>query len=324
MSDTESQSAEKPRASLYEEVTSRIISELEQGIVPWVRPWGSGKGASAISLPRNAATGRAYSGINILILWGSLFDAGYPSQQWLTFRQAITLGGTVRKGEHGVGICYADRFVPKEHRGKERGGASSTSEAGDPHTVAFLRRYTVFNVAQCDGLPDRCYDIPSPLPERDIIPEAEALARATLADIRHGGAEAYYDCGRDYIQLPPQPAFFDQINYYRTLFHELGHWTGYGSRLNRDQTGPFGSKPYAAEELVAEMTAAFVCATLSISPTVRHADYIGNWIEVMRADNRAMFHAASKASKASDYLLAFLSPSHADAPNGALQEVATR
>ncbi|VIO72700.1 DNA primase TraC [Bradyrhizobium ivorense] len=190
MSCRQTHSADKSRATLYEDVTVRIICELEQGIVPWVRPWGSGKEESAIGLPRNAATGRSYSGINILILWGRLFDAGYPSQHWLTFRQAAALGGTVRKGEHGVGICYADRFVPKDRRTQSQGNASSAlGEASEPQAVAFLRRYTVFNIAQCDGLPDHCHGAPSPLPEREIMPEAEALARATLADIRHGGDE---------------------------------------------------------------------------------------------------------------------------------------
>jgi antirestriction protein ArdC len=318
MSRTQSKSAEKPRATLYEEVTLRIVAELERGLVPWVQPWSSGKGQSAVGLPRNAATGRTYSGVNILILWGRLFDEGYPSQQWLTFRQAITLGGSVRKGEHGVGICYADKFVPKDRQAQSQGDLSSTpNEASEAQTVAFLRRYTVFNVAQCDGLPDHCCNAPSPLPEREIVPEAEALTRATLADIRHGGAEAFYDCQRDHIQLPPQPAFFDQINYYRTLFHELGHWTGHSTRLHRDQTGRFGSKPYASEELVAEMTAAFVCATLAICPTVRHVDYIGNWIDVLRGDSRAIFRAASKASKAADFLLASRAPVLASAEQNA-------
>ncbi|MVT64486.1 DUF1738 domain-containing protein [Bradyrhizobium pachyrhizi] len=309
MSRKHSRGAAKPRATLYEEVTARIVSELEQGIVPWVQPWGSSKQQSGVGLPRNAATGRIYSGINILILWGRLFDAGYPSQQWLTFRQAITLGGTVRKGEHGAAICYADRFIPRDRRAQSQDDPPSTPyHASELQAVPFLRRYTVFNVAQCDGLPDHCHATLAPLPEREIVPEAEALARTTLADIRHGGTEAYYECDRDYIQLPPQPAFFDQINYYRTLFHELGHWTGHGGRLGRDQTGSFGSRPYASEELVAEMTAAFVCATLSIVPTVRHADYIGSWVDVLRADNRAIFRAASRASKAADFLLAFRAP----------------
>jgi antirestriction protein ArdC len=143
------------------------------------------------------------------------------------------------------------------------------------------------------------------LPEREVVPQAEALATATRANIRIGGAQAFYRPSDDTVHIPPQPAFFEQINYYRTLFHELGHWTGHPSRLNRDHSGAFGSKLYANEELVAELTAAFVCAALSIKPTVRHADYLGSWLKVLREDSRAIFRAASKASKASDFLLAF-------------------
>lgn len=291
-------SEREPRAGLYREVTDRIIGELEQGTFPWARPWGRVEGAG-VGLPRNVATARSYSGINILILWGRLFDAGYASQNWLTFRQAATLGATVRKGERGVSVCYADTYTPKGKRDAAAGEGSA------PEAVPFLRRYTVFNVAQCDGLPDDCLAAEAALPPREIVPEAEALAKATLADIRHGGEQAFYAPDEDFISLPPQPAFFDQINYYRTLFHELGHWTGHRGRLNRDQTGSFGSKPYAAEELVAELAAAFICASLRIAPTVRHADYVGMWLDVLRADNRAIFRAASKAARAAEFLIAF-------------------
>lgn len=300
------QRAEKPRASLYEEVSARIIADLEAGTFPWVQPWGAGPQNAALGLPRNAATGRTYSGINVLILWGQLFECGFSSQDWLTFRQAVSLGGSVRKGERGVSVCYADKFIPKQAEGGE---ASAGNEGGDgPQAIPFLRRYTVFNVAQCDGLPEHCVTSAPVLPEREIVPHAEALARATLADVRIGGAEAFYLPSDDTVHVPPQPAFFDQINYYRTLFHELGHWTGHQNRLARDQTGRFGSHAYACEELVAELTAAFVCAALSIKPTVRHADYLGNWLAALRADSRAIFRAASKASKAADFLLAFRQP----------------
>ncbi|MBR1194201.1 DUF1738 domain-containing protein [Bradyrhizobium sp. AUGA SZCCT0274] len=301
-----------PKASLYEEITGRIIADLESGTFPWAQPWGAGPANAALGMPRNAATGKSYSGINVLILWDRLFDQGFASQNWLTFRQALGLGGSVRKGEHGISVCYADKFIPKSNRGKETGGevaASNQSEqGGEGEAVPFLRRYTVFNVAQCDNLPDHCLGCAPALPERQIVPQAEALARATLADIRTGGAHAFYRPSEDAVHIPPQPAFFDQINYYRTLFHELGHWTGHAKRLNRDLTGSFGSKLYASEELVAEITAAFVCAALSIQPTVRHADYLGNWLSVLRSDNRAIFRAASKASKAADFLLAFHKP----------------
>lgn len=287
----------RPGASLYQEITDRIIAELERGTVPWVKPWGSAK--ADLGLPSNAATGRRYSGINILILWGAVIERSYPSQNWLTFRQALALGGNVRKGERGTTIVHADRFVPKNE--KER----AKTDGDEPQAVPYLKRFTVFNVAQCDGLPEHLYRNAEPLPEREIVPQAEGLIRASGADFRIGGDRAFYMPGTDTIQVPPQPAFFQQIDYYRTCFHELGHWTGHPARLARDLSGAFGSKTYAREELVAEITAAFVCSTLGIEPTVRHADYIGTWLKVLREDNRAIFRAASHASKAADFLLGF-------------------
>lgn len=285
------------RGSLYQEVTERIIGELEQGRVPWVQPWANA--GPEIALPRNAATGRTYSGINILILWGAVIERGYPCQHWLTFRQALSLGGSVRKGERGVTVCYADRFTPKDERDQ------AAEEGGEPGSVSFLKRFTVFNIAQCDDLPESVRGSAPALPERQIIVEAEALIASTGADFRIGGDRAFYVPSLDYIQVPPQPAFFDQINYYRTCFHELGHWTGHASRLVRDFSGCKGSDPYAREELVAEMSSAFLCATLGIVPTVRHADYLGSWLETLREDNRAIFRAASQAGKAAEFILAF-------------------
>jgi len=154
------------------------------------------------------------------------------------------------------------------------------------------------------------------LPPREVIPHAEALIAATGADIRIGGNEACYCPGGDYVALPPQQAFRQQIDYYRTALHELGHWTGHPSRLGRDQTGGFASAAYGREELCAELASAFLCAALGIRPTVRHADYIGAWLAIMRVDTRAIFRAASHASKAADYLLAF-------APGGAQDAAAT-
>ncbi|TIT00366.1 MAG: DUF1738 domain-containing protein, partial [Mesorhizobium sp.] len=263
-------SGEPPRASLYTEITDRIIADLERGCVPWVKPWGRAK--ASLGLPKNAVTGRSYSGINILILWGAVIERGYAGQYWLTFWQALWLGGNVRKGEHGTTIVHADRFIPKDEKERAR------EEEAEPRAVPFLKRFTIFNVAQCDGLPEHLYGQPEPLPERAIIPQAEALIRASGADIRIGGDRAFYMPVRDFIQLPPQPAFLDQINYYRTALHELGHWTGHPTRLARDFSGSFGTKAYAREELVAELTAAFTCSTLGIEPTVRHADYIASWL----------------------------------------------
>ncbi|NGM49326.1 DUF1738 domain-containing protein [Caulobacter sp. 602-2] len=286
-----------PEVNLYEEVTARIIRELEAGRLPWVQPWGRAPGAP-LSLPRNGVTGRRYSGVNILLLWGAVIENGYPSQGWLTFKQALAAGGCVRRGERGTTVFYADRFTPKAEQ--ER----AARDGDEPGKVAFLKRFTVFNLAQCEGLSGVDAE-PAPLPERQLVPHAEALITATGADFRIGGSRAYYSPVLDYVQVPPQPAFGDQINYYRTCFHELSHWTGHATRLDRDQSGVRGGKAYAREELVAEMGGAFVCASLGVVPTVRHADYLGSWLEVLREDNRAIFRAASQASKAADYLLAF-------------------
>lgn len=290
--------AKADRQTIYESVTQRIVGELEAGRVPWVQPWGTPDVATPLGLPSNGATGNHYSGINILILWGAAIESQRRTQNWLTFKQALSLGGCVRKGEKGTTVVYADRFVPKKER--ER----AASDGDDPQAIPFLKRYTVFNADQCDGLPDKLFTAAAPLPDCEAIPPAEALIAATGADFRIGGARAFYAVQDDYVQVPPQPAFFAQIDYYRTCFHELGHWTGHESRLARSFKGRFGSKPYAREELVAEMASAFICASLGIVPTVRHADYIGEWLDVLRADERAIFHAASQASKAADYILA--------------------
>lgn len=296
-----------PRTNLYDEVTRKIISELEAGRLPWVQPWDA-SAAAGPGLPRNALTKRRYSGVNVLLLWGAAIEGGHASQHWLTFRQALEAGGNVRKGEKGTTVVYADRFIPEAEK------ARAVESGDDAKAVPFLKRFTVFNVAQCEGLRPGLAADPAPLPEREIIPHAEALIAATGADFRIGGDKAFYAPGPDFVQVPPQPAFREQINFYRTAFHELSHWTGNGKRLGRDQSGRFGSKPYAREELCAEISAAFICAALGIVPTVRHADYVGSWLEVLREDNRAIFRAASQASKAADYILAFAEGEDADAP----------
>jgi antirestriction protein ArdC len=290
------------RASLYTEITDKIIAELETGRIPWVQPWGTAAIKAPLAMPRNAATQRGYSGINVLILWGAVIEAGYSGQSWLTFRQALGLGGHVRKGERGTTVVYADRFTPDD----ERRRAAEVGE--EPGAIPFLKRFTVFNADQCDGLPEGVAASVVPLPPDQIEPRAEALIAATGADFRIGGGRAYYNTTGDFVQVPPPGAYFEPINWHRTAFHELGHWTGAACRLKRDHSGSFGSKSYAREELVAEMAGAFVCASLGIVPTVRHADYIGSWVEILREDNRAVVRAASAASKAADLLLAFRPP----------------
>jgi antirestriction protein ArdC len=283
------------RQSLYAEVTSRIIAELEEGRLPWVQPWDASR--CACTMPGNAVSGRGYSGINVLILWAAGVEQGFTSQRWLTYRQAEQAGGHVRRGEKGAVVCYADRFTPKDEADKAQ------SEDREARTVAFLKRFTVFNIDQCEGLPEA---LTGPAVSLDPIVAVEAvdgIIRESGADFRIGGGEAYYSPVHDYVAVPPQAAFREPINWFRTALHELGHWTGHTSRLGRDQAGKFGSAAYAREELVAEMASAFACASLGIVPTVRHADYVGAWLEVLRADEKAIFRAASAASKAADFLL---------------------
>ncbi|MGQ2975295.1 MAG: ArdC family protein [Sphingopyxis sp.] len=285
------------RASLYSEVTNRIIAELEEGRLPWVQPWDNA--ACGCTMPQNAGRARKYSGINVLILWAEVVAKGYASQRWLTYRQAEAAGGNVRRGEKGTVICYADRFTPKAEAEAARG------EDREVRQVAFLKRFVVFNVDQCEGLPES-YTAPmvSPAPVL-AISEADALIAASGATFQIGGAEAFYSPSHDFVQVPQQAAFHEPINWYRTALHELGHWTGHGSRLDRDQKGGFGSNSYAKEELVAEMASAFTCASLGIAPTVRHSDYIASWLSVLRGDEKAIFRSASQASRAADFLLAF-------------------
>lgn len=287
----------RERVNLYEEITSKIIAELEAGSVPWVQPWGRPDVGAPLGMPVNAVTSRRYSGINVLMLWSAVVETGFTCQSWLTFRQAIALGGHVRKGERGTTIVYADKFIPHDERKRAR-------DAGDePQAIPFLKRFSVFNIEQCDNLPDEVTEAAPPVAANLILPQAKALIDATGIDVRIGGDRAFYDVTHDYVRVPPPQAYFEPVDWHRTALHEVSHASGASHRLGRDMSGSFGSKKYAFEELIAEISAAFVCASLGIVPTVRHSDYIAEWLKVLKQDNRAIVRAASQASKAADYLL---------------------
>ncbi|MGX4803312.1 ArdC family protein [Bradyrhizobium guangdongense] len=292
--------AGQDRANFYQEITEKIIAELEARRVPWVQPWGSAAAKAPLAMPTNASTNRQYSGVNILILWGAVIEHGFTGQNWLTFRQALSLGGHVRKKERGTTVVYADRFVPNEEK---RRAAETGQEA---QAIPFLKRFTVFNTDQCEDLPDRIASAAPPPPAGLIEPTVDALIKASGIPFRIGGDRAFYATSEDFVQVPAPQAYFEPINWHRTALHELAHATGHPSRLNRDQSGSYGTKKYAFEELIAELSSAFSCAALGIVPTVRHADYIGSWLEVLREDVRAIVRAASQASKAADYLLGFI------------------
>lgn len=289
------------RPCIYRTVTDRIIAELRAGRVPWVKPWKTAGAATRIGLPSNTVSRKSYSGINILLLWSAAMDRGWAVQRWLTFRQAKLLGGHVRKGEHGETIFYAKRVVLKAER--ER----AEIDGDEAQSVPMLRAYTVFNVEQCDDLPEEHsagFEAPD-LEDTTIEENAKHLIGAVPAHITHGGDRAFYNIAGDFIRMPKPASFPEPLDYTRTLIHELGHWTGHSSRLSRQYGKRFGDQAYAREELVAEISAAFVSATLGIEPTLRHSAYLASWLEVLEEDDKAIFRAASHATAASDFLLAY-------------------
>lgn len=285
-----------PRTDLYNRITSRVIAELEQGVRPWLKPWSAGNAEGRITLPLRH-NGTPYRGINILLLWGETIASGYASSIWMTYKQAIELKAHVRKGEHGSTVVYADRFTKTE----TDGNGQDVERA-----IPFLKAYTVFNVEQIEALPDHYYTKPVPRAETmQLIEEAERFFAGTGAVIRHGGNQAYYSPSNDFVQLPVPEAFKDAESYEATKAHELTHWTKHPARLQRDLGGKrFGDTGYAREELVAELGAAFLCASLGITPEPRddHASYIHHWLQVLKEDNRAIFQAAAYAQKAVDFL----------------------
>jgi antirestriction protein ArdC len=220
--------------------------------------------------------------------------AGYRTPRYLTFKQALELGGHVRKGEHGFKVYFVKQL---EIRQNADDGAST-------RLVPMMREYTVFNVDQCEGLPE---SVIAGKPMRVRNPDtrddlADQFLGSTGADIREGHGEAYYVPSRDFISMPAFDAFKGADHFYNVAFHELTHWTAHTSRLNRDLKNRFGSRNYAVEELIAELGAAFLCAEFGFDGDLRHAGYIGHWIELLKADKRAFFTASSQASKAADYL----------------------
>lgn len=274
------------KRDLYETVSARIVAELEAGAAPWIKPWSATPGANT---PCNAATNRPYSGCNVVLLWMSQ-AAGYRTPRYLTFKQALELGGNVRKGEHGTKVYFVKQLLVKDDTA---GDDTST------RLVPILRDYTVFNVDQCEGLPDRVLSLGKVKPrnpdQRDAIID-EFLACSGVP-IREGMGEAYYRPSDDVISLPRFEGFKSAATFYATAFHELGHAVGHKSRLDRDLRHRFGTKAYAAEELVAELCSAFLCAEFSIDGDLRHAGYIQNWIELLKSDKRAFFTACSKARR---------------------------
>lgn len=277
--------------SLYERVTQQIIDELEKGVAPWVKPWTSAGGNTL--MPYNATSHHRYQGVNVLLLWHAAQEKGYQSPGWITYRQAQGLGGYVRRGEKATVIVFTSTFIPKAKQAEE-------GEAAKP--IPFLKWLDVFNVEQTEGLPEDVSPKPRPVPMAEAMDGVEAFLRQVGATVRHGGNRASYAPALDAIQLPLPGNFESAAHYYATSLHEHVHWTGHETRLHRDLSGRFGEAAYAAEELVAELGAAFLCAVLAIPGRLRHAEYIGSWLQLLQHDHRAIFTAAARATDAAHYL----------------------
>ena len=269
------------RRQLYADVTSQVVAQIEAGAGQWRMPWHAIADAGE---PVNALTGNAYRGGNHVV-FGMVAVARGWSGHWSTYKQWRELGAQVRRGERATRGVKWSRVEDKR--------------TGEDRMVPFC--FSVFSAEQVDG-----WEAPAPVvrdtPER--IAAADAFFSAIGADVRHGGNRAAYVPVGDYITLPDLDQFERASDYYATSAHEHGHWTGHGSRLARDLSVRFGTDAYAAEELIAELSSAFTCARLGISATPRpdHAAYLASWLRVLRADSSALFHAASKAQAATDYL----------------------
>jgi antirestriction protein ArdC len=274
---------------LHTEITARIVARLKAGVVPWRQPWSS-KGFGV--MPRNAATQRAYSGANVILLWSRAQESGYPTPLWLTFKQALELGGNVRKGEKGETVIYVAKLVKEDKDGARR-------------AIPFLKAYTVFNIAQCDNLPARIVTpdatdrIVNPNTRDDI---ADAFIASSGADYRHGEPRAYYRPLGDFINMPHFETFKNASAYYGVAFHELTHWTGAEKRLNRTFGKKFGDQTYSAEELVAELGSAFLCAEFAFDNDGADAAYIAHWVQFLTDHSGAIVTAAAAASRAVEFM----------------------
>src|SRR5665213_1389374 len=280
--------------NIAEEITNRILADLEKGVMPWEKPWKAGWG---LPLPVNASTGKHYRGINVLVLWDEAVKRGFSSPSWVTYNQAKALKGNVRKGEKGCGVVFYKRLA------KTKSLNLSDEVMVEQQTFWILRTYTVFNLDQVEGL-DHLKVKPETIEPFSAIEEAEGLLVDSGAEIHHAAQDrAFYDRKGDCITLPLKESFKTPEGYYGTALHELTHWTGHETRLNREFGKWFGDQAYAFEELVAEMGAAFICVSCGIPYDTQHASYINDWIRILKGNKRAIFTAAAKAQTAMDYIL---------------------
>lgn len=284
---------------IYTTITNKIIADLEKGELTWRKPWSAEHMAGNVMQPLRW-NNDPYTGINILVLWATAAEKGYASPYWMTFKQAIAMKGSIRKGEKATQVVYADKFTKEE-----------PDESGQLQTrvIPFLKSYNVFNVSQIEGLPEKYYQViePTVLNKEECNAEIERFFANTKADI-YTGTQACYRTMADKVEMPPFESFHGATEYYATLAHEMTHWTKHKTRLDRDFGRlKWGDEGYAKEELVAELGSCFLAADLGIEPELRpdHAAYIQNWLEVLKNDKKFIFSAASHAQKAVEHLYSY-------------------
>jgi len=288
-----------------QEVTDRIINMLENGVAPWQKPWNPGD--AAVGMPKNPTTDRTYRGGNALHLMATSLQRGYNDPRWMTYKQASDQGWQVRRGEKGTQIEFWEvKPARRETSPGDSAGGSEDRDGQDRRDTRLVHRvYTVFNAKQIDGVPEYQPKRPTPF---EVVSSAERILDNSGATINHDQADgAFYNRSSDSIHLPPKEAFRDAAGYYGTALHELAHWTGHPSRLNRPTlyaSYKFGDTNYAKEELRAELASVFLAAERGIPhDPEQHAAYVGSWIKTLQQDKNEIFRAAHDASAATDYLL---------------------
>ena len=284
---------ETPRADVYERITAKIIEQMEQGVRPWMQPWGNGT-SPCRPLRHNSIR---YQGINTLLLWMEAAEKGYNSAYWMTYKQAQELGGQVVKGSKSALVVYAGAIEKEQET-----PSGETVETRIP----FMKGYSVFNADQIENLPEHFYFMPEKNTEpKQRIAEAEAFFGNLKADVREGGNQAYYSPVTDHIQMPPFDSFVSAEAHAAILAHEFTHWTAAKNRLDRDLSRYHRDKEdRAREELIAELGSVFLAADLGIEITPRedHAAYLQSWLNVLKNDKRAIFQAASHAERAVSFM----------------------
>ncbi|AKG68254.1 DNA primase [Serratia fonticola] len=310
-----SRSRHQDKVDLFQVVTDKIIAVLEKGTSPWRKPWRTVAGGMS-GLPANAITGRAYSGINVLLLWIDAADKGFTSHRWLTFKQAQDAGGNVRKGEKSTLVTL---FKPFEKKETDEQGRPMFDEQGNAVVSQrnFMTSFHLFNVEQCENLPEKLLTPVSVAGDTEETPEQHDIERIQRAEqvvacsgvpvVHRHQDQAFYSPRADRITVPEAVQFNSPADYYSTLLHELVHSTGHISRLAREgitsSSRRFGEPVYAFEELVAEIGSAFLCAEVGIQGDVQHESYIASWLKALKEDKKVIFQASRFAREAFEYLI---------------------